>query len=720
MVEAPIAPAPGPVPSRIGRYEVLCELGQGGMAVLYLARSVGLGGFERLFAIKMIHEHLGREPGFVRMFLDEARLVARIRHPNVIPVYEVDVDRGRYYISMDYFSGETFGAALTATWPNRKPFSTHLAAHVVALACEGLHAAHELRGPNGVSLGVIHRDISPQNIMLGYDGTVRVMDFGVAKALDQLTQSRPGSFKGTPAYMSPEQIRGGSMDRRSDVFGLGVILWEATIGKRLFKDKNDISTAARVIKMKIPPPSSISPGYPSRLEEIILKAVSREPSERHQTARELADDLQEFLAGSGKRVSPGDLERFMIETFPTRLRERRELEHRAMQPVPLNLTLPSRDLSESLAAVDLDEDLDFDFEANGVPVSAIEAEEPTALRASPTPLPSRSATIPINLPPRPGSEITELDIMALAPEGDDEPLDVGTGLVLVSKQASPAQDEPAPRSSSQRGVDTLIMRAASRPGSRKGDAPETSAEEPITDRAQMREGPIDTDDTAEVDLGEATAVRAPNDPEPGERAESEFDLVVPVGPPLKERKRRFSRVGKPRDAIEEAALGPSTPAKILVGVLAVVAVVLIALLLRGGDEPSSVAVPLAEPIAPPSPEPASAQPVVAPEAPTPAVEVARERAPSDAPSTAVPAGAAAVEQPVAAVPQAPSAAPKVRKKREERAAPAEPAEPTTPRAEAGSATEDRPAKTTSGKKRKGTSKTWKQPRGATLFNGSDL
>jgi serine/threonine-protein kinase len=326
-----LAPQPSP-PTRVGQYEILCELGRGGMAVLYLARLVGLGGFERLFALKMIHDDLGHDAAFVRMFLDEARLVARIRHPNVVPVYEVGVDHGRYFIAMDYVSGETLGAALAATWPRQRPFPIALAMHIIAMAGEGLHAAHELTDQRGQSLGVIHRDVAPGNIMLGYDGAVRVMDFGVAKAVDQGSGAAPEALKGTLAYMAPELMRGISRaDRRADVFALGVLLWEMCVGKRLFKGRTDVETARRVMRLDVPVPSKSRPEISPALDDVILRALAREPGQRPPTARALSEELQQALASSGNVTTSGDVERFLREHFAERLEKRREMERKAAQ-----------------------------------------------------------------------------------------------------------------------------------------------------------------------------------------------------------------------------------------------------------------------------------------------------------------------------------------------------------------------------------------------------
>lgn len=318
--------------TQLGRFEIICPLAKGGMAALYLARAAGIGGFERLFAIKLIHEHLSRDERFVQMFLDEARLAARIRHTNVVPVYEVGIHADRHFLVMEYLSGETLGAALSSTWPKGLPFPPTLVPLVIASAAEGLHAAHELRDVNGASLGVIHRDVTPQNIMLGDDGAVRVMDFGVARALDQLSESLPGSFKGTPAYMAPEQVLSGDIDRRADIFALGIILWEMTVGKRLFKAKSDVATTMNVLQREIVAPSTIYPGYPAELEAIVMKALDRNRERRFATARDLAEALQSYEMSLGSRAGAGDLERWMSNTFAVRITERRRLEKVALDP----------------------------------------------------------------------------------------------------------------------------------------------------------------------------------------------------------------------------------------------------------------------------------------------------------------------------------------------------------------------------------------------------
>jgi eukaryotic-like serine/threonine-protein kinase len=314
---------------RVGRYRILGTLGQGGMGCLYLARSEGPGGFERLAALKMIHEHLSREPAFVEMFLEEARIAARIHHPNVVTVYEIGQHDARYFIAMDYIHGETLQLTLSRSWKQGGSFPLDIAAHIIASTAEGLHQAHELVDQSGKPLGVVHRDVSPGNVMIGYDGTVRVMDFGVAKAADSICRTQPGFAKGKAPYMSPEQIADAGIDRRADVFALGVVLWEATVGKRLFKASNDAATIARIMSSQVPLPSTMRAEYPPELERIVLKALMPRREDRYPTARALAQDLRGFLERVPGRLSAIEVEAFMQRTFPDRHASRVSMLHQA-------------------------------------------------------------------------------------------------------------------------------------------------------------------------------------------------------------------------------------------------------------------------------------------------------------------------------------------------------------------------------------------------------
>jgi serine/threonine-protein kinase len=360
---------------------VLGELGTGGMGCLYLARAEGPGGFERLVAIKMLLPHLCRNKSFVDMFLDEARITAMIHHPNVVQTFEIGEHEGQYFIAMDYVSGETLASMLTHTWKVGRPFPRDLGAYVIACAAEGLHAAHELRDVDGRPKGVVHRDISPQNVLIGYDGVVRLVDFGIAKAADRLSHTGTGVRKGKAAYMSPEQIRTEEVDRRADVFALGIVLWETTVGKRLFKAHNDFATIERVMRKVIPSPRRFHPDYPEALERILFKALERDASRRYQTAREMADDLHEHLSDRARLVGTTALAGLMDAVFPERKEARTELVRQAAleHPPPIE-PIQSEEHSASLSRAQSEEDEDFlDIDSDGGPHEATEySPEPQA------------------------------------------------------------------------------------------------------------------------------------------------------------------------------------------------------------------------------------------------------------------------------------------------------------------------------------------------------
>ena len=322
---------------RFGRYRLLYRFASGGMADLYLARLTGEEGFERLVAIKVIHEHLTREPEFVKMFIDEARLASRISHPNVALTLDLGRVGNKHFIAMEYMEGESLAGLLRRTRP---PLT--YAVRIVSDAAAGLHAAHELRDASGQLLGVVHRDVSPQNILVSYDGAVKVVDFGVARARGSL-HSTGREFKGKLSYMSPEQFDAPStVDRRTDVFALGVVLYEATTRKRLFKGETESETVSRVLKGKVTPPSKLVPDYPPTLERIVLRALKRDPDRRYPSAQELHDELERFIVSRGEPVSGMAIGAMMREVFPDRIEEKKTLRE-----------FPGRADEETIPAVEL-------------------------------------------------------------------------------------------------------------------------------------------------------------------------------------------------------------------------------------------------------------------------------------------------------------------------------------------------------------------------------
>ncbi len=277
-------------------YQLLQRIGRGGMATVWVAREVvPPPGKDRLVAVKAILADLADNPAFVKMFMDEGRLVQSIRHENVVDVYEVHQDRGFMFMSMEWVEGDALHAII-AEAGKRRPIPPEMAVRIVADAAAGLHAAHEVKSEDGESMAVVHRDVSPHNILVGVDGKIKLVDFGVAKAMGRLTDStRAGQIKGKFGYMSPEQARGKDVDRRSDIFSLGIVLYELTTGKRLFKGENEAATLHLVTDGAIPPPSTTAEDYPAELEVIVLKALERDVEKRFQTAAEFSDELNAYL-----------------------------------------------------------------------------------------------------------------------------------------------------------------------------------------------------------------------------------------------------------------------------------------------------------------------------------------------------------------------------------------------------------------------------------------
>ncbi|HEY8039567.1 MAG TPA: protein kinase [Polyangiaceae bacterium] len=306
----------------LGRYRVVDEIGVGGMASVHLARMDGPGGFQKWVAIKRIHPHLVEDESFVNMFLDEARVAARISHPNVATVFELGKHEDTYWIAMEYLHGEPLREVMRRTEDLGQPMPPEIACRVIADAAEGLHSAHELLGRNGEKLGLVHRDVTPHNLFVTYDGSTKVVDFGIAKFSSRMANTRAGTLKGKLAYMSPEQVAGEPIDRRTDVFALGVVLWELTTGQRLFRMESDLDTLAKVQECNVPRPSTIVRGYPIDLEKIVMKALAKTKNERYRTAREFSRALQSLLMRRGLFIASDEVATYMSSVFGDRIQKR--------------------------------------------------------------------------------------------------------------------------------------------------------------------------------------------------------------------------------------------------------------------------------------------------------------------------------------------------------------------------------------------------------------
>ncbi len=332
--------------SKLGDNELMLRIGRGGMATVWVARERAKDPKDdRLVAVKAMLIELVDETEFVTMFLDEVRLVRAIKHPNIVEIYDVGDSDGVMWMSMEWVEGESLHTVI-AEAGKRRAIPPELAVKIIADAASGLHAAHELRDLDGSLRGVVHRDVSPHNILIGTNGMVKLVDFGVAKAVGRISEAtRAGQLKGKFGYMSPEQALGKAVDRRSDVFSLGIVLFELTTSRRLFRGEHDIDTLKLVIGGPIPKPSSIDPKYPPGLERIVLKALERNADARYQTAQELADDLRAYLKSERIVVAQSGLAGLMKRVLGERIEQRRKAVRAALKALGSGQTSPSDLLS---------------------------------------------------------------------------------------------------------------------------------------------------------------------------------------------------------------------------------------------------------------------------------------------------------------------------------------------------------------------------------------
>ena len=275
------------IPRIVGRYAIFDEIASGGMATVYLGRLMGAGGFARTVAIKRLHPQFAKDPEFVAMFLDEARLAARIRHPNVVPTLDVVASKGELFLVMEYVQGESLSRLSRAHRSKGERVPIPVLLRVMTDALQGLHAAHEARDERGLSLEIVHRDVTPQNILVGVDGVGRLLDFGVAKAAGRAQTTREGQIKGKLAYMAPEQLRSSGVTRQTDVYAASVVLWELLAGERLFAGGSEVDIIAKLLKRDIQPPSAVAPGVPKALDDIVMRGLSADVDERYASARDL-------------------------------------------------------------------------------------------------------------------------------------------------------------------------------------------------------------------------------------------------------------------------------------------------------------------------------------------------------------------------------------------------------------------------------------------------
>lgn len=301
----------------------------GGMAEVYLAVQRGFGGFEKLVVVKRMLPHLLEDGNFVQMFLDEARLAARLRHPNIVSIIEVRRDEDVFTVAMEYLRGEDLRHLIREQRDGAIRIPLPITLHIMGRLADALHFAHMAKDERGRPLGLVHRDVAPSNVIVTYDGQVKLIDFGVAKASAHATYTTPGTIKGKFPYSSPEQICGKSLDARSDIFSFGILMHELLTGRRLFKGDSPVTTLRSVLSDPIPRPRDLNPDVPREVEDIVMGALKRDVDARTKSARVLRQQVGEVLTNLRAKVTTKDLARWMTDTFPEDLRRRMTLEREA-------------------------------------------------------------------------------------------------------------------------------------------------------------------------------------------------------------------------------------------------------------------------------------------------------------------------------------------------------------------------------------------------------
>jgi serine/threonine-protein kinase len=370
------------LPLRLGRFTLCEELGSGGMATVYLSRMELAAGLERLVALKTIHPHLAKEKPFVDMFLDEARIASHVSHPNVCAVYDFGEASGLYYLAMEHLIGEPLFDVINRIvdrFDEMKEVLPYLTARVIADACEGIHAAHTARGPDGQKLHIVHRDVSPQNLFVTYDGTVKVVDFGCAKAAQRVAHTSTGIMKGKVGYAAPEQLRGGAdVDGRADVWALGVCLWETLTLSPLFTKDTAVATAMAVLEDPIPPPSADRPWVPEGIVAITERALARDREQRYRSARDMGRDLRKFIAESGFTLEAAEIAEWMDFLFQDR-HEQREQQATRVRELDVSDAEPAR--VETLYAHEADVELIDSRSMDAIPLEDDRESVPTSSSA---------------------------------------------------------------------------------------------------------------------------------------------------------------------------------------------------------------------------------------------------------------------------------------------------------------------------------------------------
>jgi eukaryotic-like serine/threonine-protein kinase len=326
-----------------GKYKLLERIAVGGMAEVFLAVRPGLEGFEKTLAIKRIRPHLSNEEAFVKMFLNEAKLAAQLQHPNIVQIFDLGKINNSFFIAMEYISGRDMSRVVPKAEKMGIQFPVEYAMAIGASVLDGLAYAHSKTDDFGVPLHIVHRDVTPENIMVGWNGNVKILDFGIAKATIQTDQTKAGEIKGKLAYMSPEQGMGKVLDERSDIFALGVVLYEWITGYKMFTGENEMAILKSIVEGRIYPPSYFREDIPEGIEDILMKALAKDREERYQSARDMQFDVLQWLHNAEFSPSNAHMANFMKQIFADEIEQEREAlamaanerKRRTPPPIPL-------------------------------------------------------------------------------------------------------------------------------------------------------------------------------------------------------------------------------------------------------------------------------------------------------------------------------------------------------------------------------------------------
>ena len=438
---------------KFGRYELIERISFGGMAEVYLGKSGGIEGFEKVMAIKRMLPNLTEDADFVTMFIDEARISAQLTHNNIGQVFEFGKCDDHYFIAMEYIQGLDLRTVHKVFFNSAQPMPVNVVLRMIRDVCNGLDYAHSKLDAAGNPMNIVHRDISPQNIIVSYDGAVKVIDFGIAKALDRATQTQGGQIKGKFGYMSPEHAEGGKVDGRSDLFSLGILTFELLTNKPLFQGNTAINTLQNVLKAIVPPIPDLNPMVDDALEAIIRKALARSPDDRFQSAEEMQSALEEYVVAARHSFSNKQLSNWMKETFAAKFKQANELLSKAASVTPAPVTA-EEDLQPSASVPGKPQD------TSGERHTSLSPDILAELESINNPVVDQSAMPPDDPPPDPilaeDAAALVADMMPATSEIDDEPtvLDSDKNAALLAQlMAANAGDGAADLAAETSGAD---------------------------------------------------------------------------------------------------------------------------------------------------------------------------------------------------------------------------------------------------------------------------